>query len=109
MERLMGGITIHKSVAPPTVVLSLGNGFDFWAIQAAQKWHVCIQLLTPWVARILTLWSPSQKCRVTAHSLLGMHKDGMDAFIRSLGLSGRVTYVRGDPSCVLLLFLVSAT
>src|SRR5260221_13194553 len=50
---------------------------------------------------------PLQKCRVTAHSLLGMHKDGMDTFIRSLGLSGCVTYIRGDPSCVLLLFLVS--
>ena len=42
----MGGITIHKPLVPPTVVLALGNGFDFWAIHAAQKWHVCIQLLT---------------------------------------------------------------
>lgn len=46
MERLMGGITIHKPVVPPTVILTLGNGFDFWAIHAAQRWHVCIQLLT---------------------------------------------------------------
>jgi hypothetical protein len=58
MERLMGGITIHKLVAPPAVVLALGNGFDFWAIQAAQKWRVCIQLLTPSLARILTLGPP---------------------------------------------------
>lgn len=109
MERLMGGITIHKPVAPPAVILALGNGFDFWAIQAAKKWRVCIQLLTLSLVRILTLWPPSQKSRVIAHSLLGQHKDGMDAIIRSLELSDRVTYIRGDPSCVLLLVLVSAT
>ncbi|KAI0001478.1 hypothetical protein BJV74DRAFT_818906 [Russula compacta] len=77
MERLMGGITMHKPAVVPAVVLSLGNGFDFWAINAAQKWL---------------------KCRVIAHSLLGMHKDGMDALIRAMRLTDRVTYVRGDPS-----------
>jgi len=48
MERLMGGITIHKPVTPPGVVLALGNGFDFWAIYAAQKWHVCILPPSPY-------------------------------------------------------------
>ena len=43
---------------------------------------------------------PLQKCRVTAHSLLGVHKDGMNALIRSMKLADRVTYVRGDPSYV---------
>ena len=43
MEHLVGGITMHKPLVPPKVVLSLGNGFDFWAIRAAQEWSVCIQ------------------------------------------------------------------
>lgn len=43
MERLMGGITMHKPLAPPGVVLTLGNGSDIWAIRAAQEWPVCIQ------------------------------------------------------------------
>jgi len=42
LERLLGGITIHKPVVPPGVVLTLGNGFDYWAVHAAQKWPVCI-------------------------------------------------------------------
>jgi hypothetical protein len=44
MERLMGDITMHKPLVAPGVVLALGNGFDFWAIRAAQKWPVCIHL-----------------------------------------------------------------
>jgi hypothetical protein len=44
MERLMGSITIHRPVTAPAAVLALGNGFDFWAVHAAQKWPVCIQL-----------------------------------------------------------------
>lgn len=44
MERLMGSITIHKPVTAPAAVLTLGNGFDFWAIHAARIWPVCIQL-----------------------------------------------------------------
>jgi len=63
MEHVMGSIIIHKPVALPAVVLSLGNDFDFWAIQATQRWHVCIQLLTLWVARILTLWAVAPHCR----------------------------------------------
>jgi hypothetical protein len=55
MERLMGGITMHKPLVPPGVVLTLGSGFDFWAIRAVQEWPVCVQwyyileifLLTP--------------------------------------------------------------
>lgn len=42
MERLMGGITMHKPPVPPGVVLTLGNDY-FWAIRAAQEWPVCIQ------------------------------------------------------------------
>jgi hypothetical protein len=42
MERLVGGITMHKPLVPPAVVLTLGNGFDFWAIRAAQEWPVCV-------------------------------------------------------------------
>jgi hypothetical protein len=42
MERLMGGITMHKPLVAPTVVLALGNGSDYWAIRAAQEWPVCI-------------------------------------------------------------------
>jgi hypothetical protein len=37
---------------------------------------------------------------VTAYSLLGNYKDGMDTLIRSLQLVDRVKYVRGDPSYV---------
>jgi hypothetical protein len=44
MERLVGDITMHKPLVAPGVVLALGNGFDFWAIRAAQKWPVCIHL-----------------------------------------------------------------
>jgi len=40
MERLVGGITMHKPAIAPAAVLTLGNGFDFWAVQAAQKWPV---------------------------------------------------------------------
>ena len=47
MERLMGDITIHKPAVPPTANLTLGNDFDFWAIHAAQRWHVCTRLHTP--------------------------------------------------------------
>jgi hypothetical protein len=43
MEHLVGGITMHKPLVPPKDVLTLGNGFDFWAIRAAQEWSVCIQ------------------------------------------------------------------
>ncbi len=46
MERLVGGITMHKPHVPPSVVLTLGNGFDFWAIRAAQEWPVCISGVT---------------------------------------------------------------
>ncbi|KAI9512068.1 hypothetical protein F5148DRAFT_1165976 [Russula earlei] len=77
MERLVGGITLHNPDVPPEVVLALGNGFDFWAIHAAQTWP---------------------KCRIMAHSLLGMYKEGMNALIRSMRLADRVAYVRGDPS-----------
>lgn len=55
MERLVGGITMHKPAVAPAVVLSLGNGFDFWAINAAQKWPVCIQLTSLRSTPILTL------------------------------------------------------
>ena len=40
MEHLLGGITMHKPAVPPAAVLTLGNGFDFWAVHAAQKWPV---------------------------------------------------------------------
>jgi hypothetical protein len=43
MEELVGGITMHKPLVPPRVVLSLGSCCDFWAIRAAQEWPVCIQ------------------------------------------------------------------
>ena len=43
MERLMSGITMHKPLVPPRVVLTLGNGSDFWALRAAQEWPVCFQ------------------------------------------------------------------
>jgi hypothetical protein len=43
MENLIGGITMHKPLVPPTAVLTLGNGFDFWAIRAAKEWPVRIQ------------------------------------------------------------------
>jgi hypothetical protein len=43
MERLLGGITMHKPAVAPAVVLTLGNGFDFWAVHAAQKWPVRIK------------------------------------------------------------------
>jgi hypothetical protein len=43
MERLVGGITMHKPPVPPGVVLTLGSGFDFWAIRAVQEWPVCVQ------------------------------------------------------------------
>jgi hypothetical protein len=43
MERLVGGITMHKPLVPPGFVLTLGSGFDFWAIRAAREWPVCIQ------------------------------------------------------------------
>ena len=43
MEHLVGGITMHKPLVPPRVVLALGNGFDIWAIRAAQEWPVCVQ------------------------------------------------------------------
>src|SRR6266404_3324919 len=44
MERLTGGIAIHRPVTAPAVVLALGNGFDFWAINAARKWPVSSSL-----------------------------------------------------------------
>jgi hypothetical protein len=96
MERLVGGIAMHKPLVPPTVVLTLGNGFDFWAIRAAQEWPVCTQQCYFWESCFDPF--PWQRCRVTAHSLLGVHKDGMNVLIRSMGLADRVTYVRGDPS-----------
>lgn len=79
MERLTGSITMHRPVTAPTVVLALGNDFDFWAIKAAREWP---------------------KSRITAHSLLGMQKekDDMDALLKLLKLSDRVTYIRGDPA-----------
>jgi hypothetical protein len=40
MERLTGGITMHRPVTAPAVVLALGNDCDFWAIKAAQEWPV---------------------------------------------------------------------
>jgi hypothetical protein len=43
MEHLMSGITMHKPLVPPRVVLTLGNGSDFWALRAAEEWPVCIQ------------------------------------------------------------------
>ncbi|KAH9002924.1 hypothetical protein EDB86DRAFT_2893972 [Lactarius hatsudake] len=90
MERLTGGITMHKPVTAPAVVLALGNGFDFWAINAAREWP---------------------KSRITAHSLLGMHKDKneMDALLKLLNLTDRVTYVRGDPARELRLDYPSNT
>ncbi len=54
MERLVGGITMHKPLVPPAVVLTLGNGFDFWAIRAAQEWPVCVGSVTSG-NRLLTL------------------------------------------------------
>jgi hypothetical protein len=54
------------------------------------------------VSPILTLCASLQKCHITAHSLLGMHKNNMDALLRSMNLADRVTYVRGDPSYVSL-------
>ena len=45
MERLVGGITMHKPLVPPGVVLTLGSGFDFWAIRAVQEWPVCVVVL----------------------------------------------------------------
>ncbi|KAF8263903.1 hypothetical protein EI94DRAFT_1806554 [Lactarius quietus] len=79
MERLTGGITMHRPVTAPAVVLALGNDFDFWAIKAAREWP---------------------KSRITAHSLLGMQKekDQMDTLLKLLNLDDRVTYVRGDPA-----------
>ena len=50
------------------------------------------------IVRILTMYTPSQECHITAHSLLGMQKDNMGALLRSLDLDNHVTYVRGDPS-----------
>jgi hypothetical protein len=44
MERLTGGITMHRPVTAPTVVLALGNDFEFWAIKAAREWPVGILL-----------------------------------------------------------------
>jgi hypothetical protein len=43
MERLTGGITMHRPVTAPTVVLALGNDFEFWAIKAAREWPVGIK------------------------------------------------------------------
>jgi hypothetical protein len=45
MERLTGSITMHKPVTAPTVVLALGNDFDFWAIKAAREWPVGISII----------------------------------------------------------------
>ncbi len=45
MERLTGGITMHRPVTAPGVVLALGNDFDFWAINAAREWPVGVPLL----------------------------------------------------------------
>jgi hypothetical protein len=53
MERLVGGITMHKPLVAPAAVLTLGNGFDFWAIHAAQKWPVRTTLATLPVYQIL--------------------------------------------------------
>jgi len=44
MERLTGGITMHRPVTAPGVVLALGNDFDFWAINAAREWPVGVPL-----------------------------------------------------------------
>ena len=49
---------------------------------------------------LLTPLTSLQQCQVTAHSLLGVHKDGVGTLIRSMGLADRVSYVRGDPSYV---------
>lgn len=46
MERLTGGITMHRPVTAPAAVLALGNDFDFWAIKAAQEWPVGVPLRT---------------------------------------------------------------
>jgi hypothetical protein len=46
MERLTGGITMHRPVTAPAVVLALGNDFDFWAIKAAREWPVSVSLRT---------------------------------------------------------------
>jgi hypothetical protein len=43
MQHLMCGIAMHKPLVPPGVVLTLGNGSDFWAMRAAEEWPVCIQ------------------------------------------------------------------
>ncbi|KAI9440025.1 hypothetical protein H4582DRAFT_1944547 [Lactarius indigo] len=90
MERLTGGIAMHRPITAPAVVLALGNGFDFWAITAAREWP---------------------KSRITAHSLLGMHKDNneMDALLKLLNLTDRVTYIRGDPTRGLCLEYPSNT
>ncbi|KAI0279716.1 hypothetical protein BGY98DRAFT_967080 [Russula aff. rugulosa BPL654] len=88
MEHLMSGITMHKPLVPPRVVLTLGNGSDFWALRAAQEWP---------------------QCRITAHSLFGVYKDGMSNLIRSRGFADRVTYVRGDPSKELRLDYLNDT
>lgn len=97
MERLTGGIAMHRPVNAPTVVLALGNDSDFWAIKAAREWPVgptsCGFIL-------FDRDRSSQKSRITAHSLLGMQKDKaeMDALLKLLNLSDRVTYIRGDPA-----------
>jgi hypothetical protein len=45
MERLTGSITMHRPVTAPTVVLALGNDFDFWAIKAAREWPVGVSVI----------------------------------------------------------------
>jgi len=54
MERLVGDITLHKPAVAPGVVLTLGNGFDPWAVHAVHKWPVRLQL-PPLASHILSL------------------------------------------------------
>jgi len=53
MERLLGDITLHKPAVAPRVVLTLGNGFDPWAVRAVHKWPVRFQL-PPLASHILS-------------------------------------------------------
>ncbi|KAI0264475.1 hypothetical protein BC834DRAFT_970799 [Gloeopeniophorella convolvens] len=77
MERLIGDIAMHRPTSPPNSVLALGNGSEYWALNAAQKWP---------------------RCRIAAHGLLSTRSGDLTALLRLRGLADRVTHVQGDPS-----------
>ncbi|KAI0261445.1 hypothetical protein BC834DRAFT_972714 [Gloeopeniophorella convolvens] len=77
MEHLIGDIAMHRPTTPPNTVLALGNGSEYWALNAAQKWP---------------------RCQIAAHGLLSARSSDLTALLRLRGLADRVTHVQGDPS-----------